>query len=232
MPKKKHKSSCVYCGNLVAGTRDHIPPKALFAKPRPSDLITVPSCLQCNGSASTDDEYFLFAVSSRFDTGDHPDAAEANRSVFRGLALPQKEGLRRYIVNITREVNARTPAGIHLGKVGVYAVDFTRLCRVPERNIAGLFYHHFKRRLEDDHRVFVWAVDGIDPSLIEVEGSFRHIVQALTIQPAHKAGRDVLRYRYYVLEGHENISAWFLTYYERVHFLGITIPREQQGNDA
>ncbi len=39
---------CTYCGTTGSLTRDHLPARSLFKKPRPSSLITVPSCLPCN----------------------------------------------------------------------------------------------------------------------------------------------------------------------------------------
>lgn len=38
---------------------EHVPGKCLFPKPRPTDLITVPACEQCNNGSSLEDEYFL-----------------------------------------------------------------------------------------------------------------------------------------------------------------------------
>lgn len=56
-------TECYLCGGS-AGTRDHIPPKGLFPRPRPSNLHTLPCCEGCNNRASGDDEYFRLAVSS------------------------------------------------------------------------------------------------------------------------------------------------------------------------
>lgn len=56
-------NECAYC-NCVATTRDHVPPKLLIQKPRPSNLKTVPSCELCNLEASLDEEYFLLFLSS------------------------------------------------------------------------------------------------------------------------------------------------------------------------
>src|SRR5476649_803812 len=50
---------CIYCQMNPGDTDDHVPPKGLFPKPRPSNLITVPACDQCNKSFKNDDEYFL-----------------------------------------------------------------------------------------------------------------------------------------------------------------------------
>jgi hypothetical protein len=52
------------CGSQQKLTREHVPPKGLFLKPLPSNLVTVPCCFQCNNSYSKDDEYFRLAVSS------------------------------------------------------------------------------------------------------------------------------------------------------------------------
>jgi hypothetical protein len=55
-------ASCAYCGAAADLTRDHVPPRVVFPKPRPKDLITVPACRPCNVSAGPDDEYFGAAL--------------------------------------------------------------------------------------------------------------------------------------------------------------------------
>jgi len=56
------KPTCVYCGQTeLKLTRDHVPPKCLFQRPRPK-LITVPACHACNDAFKLDDEYFRAAV--------------------------------------------------------------------------------------------------------------------------------------------------------------------------
>lgn len=54
-------SRCVYCGN-PASTGDHVPPKALLARPLPNNLLKVRSCVSCNRGASLDEQYFLVLV--------------------------------------------------------------------------------------------------------------------------------------------------------------------------
>jgi len=49
---------CVYCGSTENLTAEHAPPKLIFPKPRPSDLITVRACKACNAAGSKDAEYF------------------------------------------------------------------------------------------------------------------------------------------------------------------------------
>lgn len=56
---------CALCGSSGTVTREHVPPKCLFIKPRPTNTITVPLCKMCNHSYHLDDEYFrVFAAGS------------------------------------------------------------------------------------------------------------------------------------------------------------------------
>jgi hypothetical protein len=77
-------SECVNCGAAVDLTRDHVPPKNLFPKPRP-ELFTVASCRACNNGASEDDEYFRLTLSMAEGSGDHPDAKGVLPAVLRSL---------------------------------------------------------------------------------------------------------------------------------------------------
>lgn len=63
MSKPKSDEKCYLCGSTENLTRDHIPPKCLFSKPRPGNLYTVPCCYRCNNSASKEDEYLRLATS-------------------------------------------------------------------------------------------------------------------------------------------------------------------------
>lgn len=113
---------CVYCGieepEIRDRTRDHIPPRNLFPEPRPSDLITVPCCRQCNNSASKDDEYFRSMLAMRNDAGEHPEAQKILPVVFRSLRRPQGSGFTKKLLQNVTPVDVRTPAGIYVGRAG------------------------------------------------------------------------------------------------------------------
>jgi hypothetical protein len=55
---------CYLCGSNQEMTVDHIPPENLFPPPKPTNLITVPCCANCNQSYSLDDEAFRLFASS------------------------------------------------------------------------------------------------------------------------------------------------------------------------
>src|SRR4051812_40316879 len=55
---------CYLCQKRPATTKDHVPPKSLFPKPRPSNLMTLPCCFPCNNRFSKHEEYFRLFASS------------------------------------------------------------------------------------------------------------------------------------------------------------------------
>jgi hypothetical protein len=74
MAKKRKFGMCVFCGSETCLTKDHVPPKSLFPKPRPDNLITVYSCDNCNLGTAKDDEYFRLMTTIREDALNHPAA--------------------------------------------------------------------------------------------------------------------------------------------------------------
>lgn len=57
-------NGCFFCGRSNPTTNDHIPPKGFFPKPRPSNLITVRACYECNHGFNRIDEQFRLAAAS------------------------------------------------------------------------------------------------------------------------------------------------------------------------
>ena len=127
--------TCVYCGNTRRLTKDHVPPKALWTPPRPSDLVRVPACGECNGAASKDDEYFKMMLVMKAGSGEHPEIKALGPSVMRALAKPEKVGLRRHLQKSIQLEDLRSKAGLYLGRVPVMDVNLQRLDRAQRHLI-------------------------------------------------------------------------------------------------
>lgn len=55
MDKEKKTIKCVYCGKEISKklgneTKDHVPPQCFYETPYPPNLITIPSCFDCNNN--------------------------------------------------------------------------------------------------------------------------------------------------------------------------------------
>jgi hypothetical protein len=127
MDAKKNKGlnigECVYCGELGPVSRDHIPPRNLFPQPRPSNLITVPACHQCNGAASLDDEYFRLAITTGLDPEKCANGFDLSLAAINKLGVAEKLGLAKTMLSAFNKVPIITPAGLYVGEAGALKID-------------------------------------------------------------------------------------------------------------
>ena len=219
---------CVYCGKVKPLTRDHVPPKNIFPKPRPSNLITVPSCEDChsgNSQISLDDEYFRLMLTLRDDVADHEDVKKTLPTVMRSLTKPKKTGFKNALLQAMHKVDIRTPAGLYLGKKGAYDVNLERLDRVVARITKGLFYREISTHLPKNYEVAAYSESGLrDVSPADIAQLQKDIVQPLMTQKPKIIGNNVFSYRVLFTEEDPNVSAWLLLFYEKVAFICITLP--------
>ena len=220
--KTSLKNYCVYCGSRKELTRDHIPPKCLFAKPLPQDLITVPCCRQCNNSASSDDEYFRSTIVLRRDSSEHPEAKKVSERVWRSLEKPEAGGLNKLVLGNVREL-------FHLNERGFFEpgmsfnVDLQRLDLVASRIVRGLFWKEFGERLPNDYVVSAFNDSGIANMDENTLGIFRSVLE----ENSKTVGNKVFRYWRRAVPENKHSTAWILLFYESVWFFCFTVPKSR-----
>lgn len=214
MPKKH--GTCAYCGELKPITRDHIPPRNLFQKPRPQNLITVPCCEDCRGGWSADDEYFRLAVTVNSNAEGNPNAMKNHEVILRSLRKPGKWKFAQHVNDSLGHVSVQTPGGIYLGRAPAIRVQAKRINRVAERIIRGLFFEEFKVPVPEGYEVtnrmsqqgFGNALEGIKPSLFK---------------PWREIGKKHFRYTYAQADEDPYSVVWLSILYDSLRFLGFTI---------
>lgn len=140
-PLNSDRQLCAICGAADATTSDHLPPKNMFPKPRPNDLITVPSCLRCNNVGSKHDEEFRVFVSIQLGMEN-----DVTRKLWENGALRtihHNSRLRNHLITNSREVNLVTPAGVYVGKRRAVTVPMHSHNAVCDRIVRGLYFHHY-----------------------------------------------------------------------------------------
>ena len=220
--KRKRPRQCAYC-EAPATTKDHVPPKGLFARPLPANLITVPSCETHNNSASQDDEYFRATLSFRHDTYTLPDAEAAAARALERMQRKESEGFLRAFLADVKEEEIITPAGLYLGTAGSYKVDMPRLISVVERVTRGLFFHHTKSRLPERSIVKVYPVESFRNNLDVT--SFQRIAEMVmwaSSAPHHETAGKVLSYKFRQTDQDPAASVWMMMFYDAVPFLVVT----------
>ncbi len=209
---------CIYCGATKDLDSDHVPPKSVFPPPRPSDLITVPSCRACNKGFQKDDEYFKVSLTLRQDIQHRPAAKILMEGLRRSWERPEGRAFTRYLQN--RIHFFETPP--ELKAVGVqYSAQLTdgpRLNRAVARTVQGLFYHEHKRPLRADYRAC-----GLVYELLRAEQ--RHMLDIMLrgTEPRSIAGGDFM----YASNCHAtdaDSTVWLLLFYGGAGFVGTTGP--------
>lgn len=228
--KSRKIGECIYCGRVKPITEDHVPPQSLFAKPRPGNLIKVPTCQEChseNKQVSQDDEYFRLMLTLREDTASHPDVKQILPTVLRSLARPDKVGFAKSLLKSIKEVNVRTRSGLFLGNKPAFDVNLTRLDNVAGRITKGLFYQEKGYRLPDEYDVTAYSESGLQDLTSDVKQELQAtILQPIMSNAPKTIGSQVFTYRVAYSDTDPNTSVWLFVFYERVAFLCMTLPKE------
>jgi hypothetical protein len=205
--------SCIYCsGRGFVPTKDHVPPKCLFPKPRPR-LITVPACPTCNQSFKLDDEYFRLMLA-----GEHAYRDPVATKLWTERVMPHTGvGLRMSLLSQARPCNIRTPGGLYIGKAIQIGFDSSRIKRVVERIATGLLWHHYQQKVISEAIIETHFMPDLVP-----------LLELLTSTNLANIGDTVFRYRYGRASDAPDTSIWGFQFYLRAHFI-VTI-REPRPN--
>lgn len=223
LPRDFPRNICAYCGSEKKLSDDHVPPKNLFPKPRPSDLITVPACNVCHSRTSKDDEYFRLKLCLRDDAGEHESARANWDSIFRSLKKENAKGLKSLFLSDLRRIQLYTPTGLYIRKSFAYDVDLKRIRNVIERTIRGLYFAEMCNPLDLNNEVRVYGNDDLELQPRDIiEDLIKMILIPLKTIPAKIIGNGVFLYHHRIMEENPLYSVWLVTFYESVLFFGMT----------
>ena len=215
--------SCVYCG-ATASTDDHVPPKNVFPKPRPSNLVTVRSCQPCNNGESKNDEYFRAILVMHEDAGSTPTGANCWQTVCRSLHRPEARRFTRSLANSLFELDDVTPGGLYLGTGTAIKIDPSRINRVIERTVRGLFFKHFGRPMPFDDVVRSFSDYTFKSYPESTQKQLGALVNQITSQKRHRIGDDIFEYSFMNVHDHDTTTAWAMRFYNSVYFVAMNVP--------
>ena len=141
---KKNRGLCVICNEQPATTKDHIPPKCLFAIRDRINLLKLSTCFGCNNHSSKDDEYLRSILISRADIEETQITNDLRNSLIRSLSNLGQPGFQKAYAKAISVKRVFTPTWIFLGNRPVMSLDNERLEKVLSKIIRGLYYHQNK----------------------------------------------------------------------------------------
>jgi hypothetical protein len=202
---------CAICGWRKATTKDHLPPRGVFARPLPINMRTVPACADCNNGASMADERFrvyLAAITTYFND-------DATRLWKEGVVntLKKNRRLTREFAEAVRDrVRIEVRPGVIEERMRI-VMPVSAYKPVIARIVRGLYYHHFDRALGMRNNVDVHMLTGIPDEFYAIANDWR----------GGDVGGQQFVYRYayldqirtfWVLQFFESHWAWAETYAE------------------
>lgn len=205
IPKK-----CVYCRVRPGTTSDHVPPDQMFPAPKPSDLITVPACSECNKGFQKDEDYFrgLFGLTGAPIEGDAPDFwAKVGRGLERSPAL------KKTIADSLRTGTMTNTDGEEVGQWTEVEGNWHRVATLIQKCVRGLYFFERSEAL---------------PAATEIDcpqyGDTPMDLDALYSLTRHgkRGWPGVFEYRYCVAADNPTASAWILTFYWTCVFTAFT----------
>ncbi len=218
--KSNIEKSCIYCLRGENMTVDHIPPKALFPEPRPSNMLTVPCCKKCNESFSKDDEYFRTTLVSHASIWSDPNVQAVNEKLLRSMSRPEAAAMASAIRKSLHVVDITSHGGIYLGRSPAMMVNADRINRVTDRIARGLFYitHDYPVPIRYEVTcVFKDAAFSIPEEFIAPWRGFWK--QPVTI------GENVFSYSYALCVDDPNGMLFIYWFYGNLWFYGYILPK-------
>ncbi len=209
--------SCAYCGEATdKPTRDHVVPSSLWGGRghRPKHPVIVPACEACQLAYDSDAEYFRNCLVMVMDRNSHPVAER----LLTGPVIRSLERNQRAVAEVTRGQRCTyktTPSGLIVGEGLSFQIDLSRIHRVVEKIIRGIYYHKEKARFPANHEVRVfpgnrfWQDQGCR-NLIESMSAFEH------------QGDHVFACRYVLDNSGHDMTAWLISFYSQVAFFAWT----------
>ena len=208
--------TCIYCGSDQNITKEHIPPRSYFPKPRPNNLITVPSCKKCNQGFSKDEEYFLAAF--MFSEAGIKETGKAHWKQKLNRMYEKNHGLRRKIAQNLEYKHIHTPAGIYLGKRLTFKTDEDRVNKVAEKVIRGLYYFEYGEALKDTTQAHLLWLNTQQKFKMAEE----HVFQ---LGFGKKQWPGIFEYRTGEVNNDNQESMWLIRFFGFINFMCTTSAR-------
>jgi len=197
---------CSYCGKRLSTDNEHVFPRNLYPASKSSSRVqrlTIPSCNECNNGWSDDEVHFrnVLALAGK------PNEARSelwDTSIRR--SFNEKDGIRRMkdLIEILHPVEFKGNER-HM----IYPGQDYRVLRIVKKIVRGLCHYHGVMSAVSEKRV--WA-DVLKYTILE---------EFLSQMGYEHREQDIAEYRYQAIREYGIDSAWLITFFQCVTFVGI-----------
>lgn len=214
---------CALCARRPATTREHVPAKGLFPKPRPNDLITVPACDPCNAGSSEDDEHLKAYFALGYEAERTPALDKIRASVTRALVREDFGGLKE---SFARRISFQYLPGVGgtvLTLQPRLTPDRKRVHGVIAKSVRGLFYYVTGRILPPEVEVLVVADHQADKMPPLGQRAVQRWVHIARSGVTGRRGEGVFGYALRVTDDNPNSFAAGVIFYRSFSFIAAAV---------
>jgi len=199
---------CSYCGERVATDKEHVFPKNLYPDTKAQSRIqrmTIPSCNICNNGWSDDEAHFR-NILGVLEKPNKSQRELLESTIMRSFT--KLDGARR----IRDIVNSMHPVEFDgQPRHKIYPGEDVRVVRVIKKVVRGLSHYHQVMSAVPNSRIWVDVM------------KYRIPYEFLSVMIYEHREQDIAEYRYSVLEDSEIHSAWLITFFGKVSFIGLVL---------
>lgn len=202
----KRGCDCIYCQLRPGNTKDHVPPKCIFAEPRPSNLITVNCCEDCNKGFHLDDEYLRAYIAVR------ADFLEESKRQVREKALRAFNKSPAFEAKFFEDIrfDPRVRADLSMDLVPQIRYDEDRLERIIRRIVRGIIWDHSQTLLPLNSH---WCVQLDHGYEAEMRNQINEKLQELLADGEGREIGELFSYKFGVVDERPNASIWQLRFF-------------------
>ena len=202
-----------------------MPPKLFLERPFPPNLLTVPACIDCNGSFKADDEYTRTVLTLDIRANWNYAAQSNLPAIMRSLQRPDARGFADYIGRQSHVMKILAPNG---NQVVTVQTDQQRVNGSGMHMLRGLYYHETGKRLcgsSADVRVASKAgLTAEHPEMLTIARVFQ-------LLPDQRNGASGTAFSYAAAFGHGR-SVWLMLLYDYFFWIGSIDERNASEREA
>ena len=208
--------ACYICEERPGTTKDRLFPRNLFPKPLPTDLPTLPACMECQAKLSRNEELFRVFV-----LGGRPFGTESGRKMWIDRIRPslrKRTGLRPLLQRLVRPLYVADEQGRITGVTGIMELPPDAMTGIIGKFAKGLYLLNTGQRAAPDAEIsFDYAQSDFD-NLI---GRYRPFFPSAR----HKChGGDIACYWWLQAVDSPYATVTYLVFYRWTAFLVVTRP--------
>jgi hypothetical protein len=203
------RTICYVCGEALTPenrSKDHVPPKGIFPRPFPANLITVSCCRNCNESYSKDEEFFRLIATLGINRTPEAEALYEQRTLPNTI---KKSKLKNEIAHMmaTSDIQWAEVNGV------MTPVSIMRVPTAPLKTVAGKVARGLIAHLHPALATHRLHLDTYMPSSGKLLEVFAFLAEDLT---ELRIGGSAFHAYHGVCADAPSVGVWLMTFHQRI----------------